>query len=74
MTSDNQEKDNLLPEEAEGQDQSRVENTAVNQQPTQEENGEETPRNNPEPPEEKAEEPQIVPAPEETAENAVTAE
>lgn len=75
MTPDNQEKDNLLPEEAEGQDQSRVENTAVNQQPTQEENGEETPRNNPEPPEEKAEEPQIAPAPdEETAENAVTAE
>ena len=70
MTSDNQEKDNLLPEGAEGQDQSRVENTAVSQQPNSTENSSETPQDNPEPPVEKAEEQQEVPAPAETTVNA----
>ncbi len=66
MTSDNQEKDNLLPEEAEGQDRSRIENAAVNQQPDLEEHGAETPQGNPELPAEKAEGPQEAPSPEET--------
>lgn len=70
MTSDNQEKDNLLPKEAEGQDQSRAEATAVNQQPNSEEHGAETPQDNLEPPVEKTEELQDIPAPAETAVNA----
>lgn len=64
MTSNNPEKDNLLPAEAEGQDQSRVENTAVNQPTATEENGSEPTQDSHVPFVEKAEEPQETPTPE----------